>query len=90
MILWGTFATQSGEPTAEGALARKLWAASAAGTALALYVFMADAIWAIRHGLDAARSVLPTSFNWVAFCTALTLMAMPIAHSGWQASRRRE
>jgi len=69
-------------------LSRMLWAVSALGSALALYVFMADAIRSIPQGLDATRSVLPKSFNWLIFCAALTLMAAPVAQAGWRASRR--
>lgn len=88
MIVWGTLATQSADTPPATALTRTLWIASALGIALALYVFMADAIHSLPHGVEATRSVLPTSFNWVLFGAALTLMAAPVAHAGWCASRR--
>lgn len=87
MIVWGTLATQSAEPTPAAAFTWMLWASSALGIALALYLFMADAIRSIPQGLDATRSVLPKSFNWSLFCAALALMAAPVAHAGWRASR---
>jgi hypothetical protein len=88
MIIWGTLTTQWPESTPATTVTRTLWVASALGTALALYVFMADSIRAIPHGIEAIRGVLPTSFNWTLFITALTLMAAPVFHAGWHASRR--
>jgi len=88
MIGWGTLATQSPVSPPSTAVARTMWVASALGIGLALYVFMADAIHTIPQGFDATRSVLPQSFNWTLFCAALTLMAAPVAHAGWHASRR--
>jgi hypothetical protein len=90
MIVWGTLATQAAESTTATAFTRTLWVVSALGIALALYVFMADSIRSIPQGLDATRAVLPKSFNWPVFCAALTLMATPVAHAGWLASRRPE
>ena len=90
MIIWGTLATQVAESTPAAAFTRMVWVMSALGIALALYVFMAASIRSIPQGLDATRSVLPTSFNWSLFCAALTLMAAPVAHAGWRASRQRE
>ena len=88
MIVWGTLATQFAESTPATACSRMLWVVSAVGSALALYVFMADAIRSLPQGVDATRSVLPKSFNWSIFCAALTLMAAPVAQAGWRASRR--
>jgi hypothetical protein len=48
---------------------------SALGIALALYVFMADALRLAGSGEDAVRNFLPTEFNWPVFCAALVLMA---------------
>ena len=50
--------------------------------ALALYVFMADAIRVAPHGVDAIQRVLPTTFNWPLFGIALTLMSAPVAING--------
>jgi hypothetical protein len=88
MIIWGTLETQCPESTPATAFARTLWIASTMGIALALYVFMADSIRSMPQGLDATGSVLPKSFNWSLFCAALTLMAAPVVHAGWCASRR--
>jgi hypothetical protein len=88
MIVWGTLATQFRESLSTTAFTRTVWVAAALGTTLALYVFMADAIRSLPQGIEATRSVLPTSFNWSLFCAALMLMAAPVAHAGWRASRR--
>lgn len=90
MIVWGTFVTQFAQSSPATAVTRMLWSSSAVGIALALYAFMADSLHSIPQGLDVTRSVLPTSFNWWIYCAALTLMATPIAHIGWHASRWRE
>ena len=88
MIVWGTLATQCVEsPPATTVTRRTAWGAGTFGIALALYVFMADALRTIPQGFDATRSVLPTSFNWIVFCAALALMATPVAHLGWCVSR---
>jgi hypothetical protein len=89
MIIWGTLATQRSESTPAAAATRTAWVSSALGIALALYVFMADAIRAIPQGIEVTRAVLPTSFNWSVFCAALTLMAAPVAQAVRHASRRR-
>jgi hypothetical protein len=90
MIGWGTLATQFAESTPAATFTQTLRIASALGIALALYAFMADSIRSIPQGLDATRSVLPEAFNWSVFCAALTLMAAPVAHAAWRASRRRD
>jgi hypothetical protein len=74
MILWGTLATQARDGAAD---ARWAWALGWAGILLALAVFMIDAWRALPHGRDAVLQVLPTAFNWPAFCLALLLMASP-------------
>jgi hypothetical protein len=53
-----------------------LWL-SALGVALALYVFMADAIRAVRHG-ESIQTMLPVTFNWPLFLVAWVLMALPV------------
>ncbi len=52
-----------------------LWL-SGLGVALALYVFMADAIRAVRHG-ESIQTMLPVTFNWPLFLVAWALMALP-------------
>lgn len=88
MIVWGTLETQCAPSTPATAFTRMMSIASVLGIVLALYVFMADSIRSIPQGLDATRSVLPTSFDWSLFGAALSLMAAPVAHAGWCASRR--
>ena len=84
MILWGTLVTQS-----DRRALRTSWTWTTAGSiglgiALALYVFMADALGVVSEGLDATTRVLPARFNWTLFCTALGLMTLPVAAMGWR------
>ena len=75
--------------------ARPLWpggwaiALNAAGSLLALYVFMADPIRALPAGAEAVREVLPVWFNWPLFLVALALMAVPVVDLAGQIVRRR-
>jgi hypothetical protein len=48
------------------------------GVALALYVFMEDAIPVAGRGTQALRELLPTQFNWTLFIIALALMSAPV------------
>ncbi len=52
-----------------------LWL-SGLGVVLALYVFMADAISAVRRGAS-IQTMLPVTFNWPLFLVAWVLMALP-------------
>jgi len=83
MIFWGTLASQF-ETTAPGRFRRRAWLLNGVGIALALYVFMADALRVSGGGVDAIRGVLPAKFNWPLFCAALTLMAAPVIQLGRQ------
>jgi len=65
-------------PTPRG-ISRSRWSAAALGAALALYVFMADALRAMPGGANAVQSVLPARFNWPAFAVAFVLMTLPVA-----------
>jgi hypothetical protein len=87
MIVWGTLTTQRAVASPVSG-PRALWLLNGAGIALALYVFMADAIVALQLGLD-VRAVLPTSFNWWLFGTSLALMAAPVVDAGWRVRARR-
>jgi hypothetical protein len=78
MILWGTLATQL--DGGDGGEARWPWAACSVGVLVALAVFMADALRAVRGGRDAVLQVLPTTFDWPWFSVALALMATPVLH----------
>jgi hypothetical protein len=57
------------------------------GTVLALGVFMADAIRAVRHGVSPA-GVLPRTFPWPLFLLAWALMAAPVVDLCRAAARR--
>ena len=89
MIVWGTLATRHPRDRREQEVNLGLWPAAGLGAALALYVFMADALRAAPHGLEAVRTVLPTTFNWPRFLVALALMAAPVAPMIWTASAKR-
>jgi len=83
MIVWGTMASQWDHHYDHPFRAEwRAWALNFAGIALALYVFMEDALRIADQGEDAWRRVLPTRFNWPLFCAALGLMAAPIANCG--------
>jgi hypothetical protein len=83
MIVWGTLTTQFPDRTPVTPVTAAMWALTAVGIVLALYVFMADSVHVVHRGLDATRQVLPTQFNWPLFCVALTLMALPVVQIGW-------
>ena len=83
MIVWGTLATQVAVRGTGVAAASRWWRVSACGTALALYVFMADSIHAVGQGVQISSAVLPTVFNWPLFTLAVALMAAPVAHLAW-------
>jgi hypothetical protein len=57
-----------------------LWRLNWIGIALALYVFMADSLAVVRHGMEATTTMLPEQFNWPIFVVALVLMAAPLGH----------
>jgi hypothetical protein len=82
MIAGGTLVTQF----EMGSRVRVRWRMVWPGIALALYVFMADAIDAVAKGRDAA-AMLPTHFNWPLFGLALLLMAAPVVETGWRLRR---
>jgi hypothetical protein len=83
MILWGTCVTQLSDSGPATAVTWTAWGLSGLGIVLALYVFMADSLWAVRQGMDVKR-LLPTEFNWPVFAVALILMAMPVAQFAWR------
>lgn len=63
--------------------------AALAGAGLALYVFMADAIQALRAGGPSIRDLLPERFLWPQFLVALALMAAPVVELAWRQARRQ-
>lgn len=76
MIAWGTLVTQL--PWLRGDSFWKPWLLNAGGIALALYVFMADALRSAGQGVEVLRKLLPTSFPWPLFLIALLLMSVPV------------
>jgi hypothetical protein len=72
MIVWGTGVTQWPGRIGEDRPRMRL-ASAGSGIALALYVFMADALGAVHAGAK-AELVLPVTFNWPLFSIALLLM----------------
>jgi hypothetical protein len=78
MITWGTLTCRVDTTRSSwqvGIVARGM---SVIGAALALYVFMADAIRVANQGVEALRNVLPAQFNWPLFVIALLLMAASV------------
>lgn len=86
MIMWGTLASQW-EHQRPFRSEWRAWGLNFAGCALALYVFMEDAIRVVGKGEDALRMLLPSRFDWPLFCVALLLMAVPVLSSGRQIRR---
>lgn len=77
MIAWGTRASQF-ETMRLSFQELVAWGLNFIGIALALYVFMADAIRVADQGVEVIRNVLPFQFNWPLFCVGLVLMAAPV------------
>jgi hypothetical protein len=84
LIVGGTVASQSHVTRPATPITRTLWCLHGLGIALALYVFMADSLRAVMHGIDPATIALPTAFNWPVFCLAVMLMAAPFAPTRWR------
>ena len=59
------------------------------GVALALVVFMADALRTADQGTEALRTMLPGRFKWPLFSVALALMGLPLAGVARQQLRAR-
>jgi hypothetical protein len=91
MIVGGTLAARPAMQTVQTRLTSRRerltgWCLQGAGVALALYVFMADALAATTRGLDPAHT-LPSRFNWPLFTMAFALMSAPVAHEVWRLAR---
>jgi hypothetical protein len=82
LIVWGTFASQFECARPAAPTNRAAWILNFIGVALALYVFMADALTAAPGGLEVIRTVLPERFNWLLFGVAWLLMSAPIIAAG--------
>jgi hypothetical protein len=89
LILWGTLASQFPETSPTASFNRSVWTLSFLGSALALYVFMANALAAAPGGLEAIRTVLPERFHWRLFGVALALMAAPLIEARKQLTLHR-
>jgi hypothetical protein len=86
MIVWGALVTQAPHLYTATTVAHVV---GAVGIALALYVFMADAIRALPQGLEATTQSLPTTFNWPLFGMALALMGIPVVQAALGAWQRQ-
>jgi len=90
MIFWGTLATQFERPCRSLMSNWHVWILNLLGVALALYVFMTDAIRVSGGGVEALRNLLPTYFNWPLFLVALALMAASVIKLAAELWNRRE
>ena len=90
MIFWGTLATQFERPRPPSLSNWLVWVLNLMGVALALYVFMADAIRVADGGVEALRNLLPTYFNWPLFLVALALMSAPVVKLACELWANRE
>jgi hypothetical protein len=59
-----------------------------AGAALALYVFMADALRALPNGVDSLMQLRPDRFGWPLFLLAWALLAAPVIELFWRVRTR--
>lgn len=82
MIVWGTVATLDRSHRVTPLATGSSWTVSAVGTALALYVFMADSLRQLPALRDGTTYALPTEFNWLAFAAAFVLMSAPLLATG--------
>lgn len=87
MVIWGTLVTQFERFTRPLCSNWKFQSSCAGGVALALFVFMADALRVADGGSEALRNMLPVSFNWPLFVVALVLMAVPVLGMIWDLRR---
>jgi len=86
LVAGGTLASRRADAEHPARVGRRWWRLAGIGVVIALYVFMADALRAIRLGQD-VTTVLPQAFNWPAFCVAVALMAAPVVATGREALR---
>lgn len=87
MLVLGTQITQFGKDESPPWPSLLSWSLCIAGTLLALYVFMTDAIHAPKWDAETLNSILPVSFNWMLFIVALVLMAAPVVELAWWRKR---
>jgi hypothetical protein len=84
LIAWGTLASQFEQAQSSWRAKVTVWGINFIGIALALYVFMADAIRVAGQGVEVICNVLPSQFNWRLFGVALMLMSMPVLEIAWK------
>lgn len=89
MVLGGTLVAQFDEPTAPLWPRRRARYLGTLGVAVALYVFMTDALRVANQGLPALRALLPVWFNWPLFVAAWLLMAAPLVDLLVQVRKRQ-
>jgi len=90
MIWWGTLVTQFERAHPPALSNRGVWVLTSMGVALALYVFMTDALRVSGQGLEVLRHLLPVEFNWPLFLVALALLSAPLVQELWCRSTGRE
>jgi hypothetical protein len=61
---------------------------AAAGIAIVLYTFMADAIGALPDGTEAVQNVRPSDFPWALFAAGFVVMSWAGLRVTWPASSR--
>ncbi|HLF27577.1 MAG TPA: hypothetical protein VJG32_14680 [Anaerolineae bacterium] len=89
MIIGGTLVSRFDRTDRPIWPGRRAWTLNLGGVALALYVFMADALQVMGGGAEAVRAILPAQFNWPLFISALVLMAAPIVDVSRQIWKQR-
>lgn len=83
MVVCGTQITQSVRHDNPPWPSLFAWLLCIAGTLIALYVFMADAIHSPNWDAETLNNILPVSFKWPLFIAALVLMAAPVVEMAW-------
>ncbi len=90
MVLGGTLLSQFDRVDQPLWPSRRSVALNLGGVALALYVFMADAIHVMGGGREAVRNVLPAWFNWPLFLCAFLMMSAPVWRMAARIWKRRQ
>lgn len=78
MVVWGTIAAFFERHPSPALSNWLVWPSCFIGVALALFVFMTDALRVADQGVPVIRMVLPVYFNWPLFLIALGLMSFPL------------
>ena len=88
MCVGGAAAVVQAERGIAWRLTRANMAIAAAGIALVLYTFMADAIEALPRGSDAVARVRPTDFPWALFLIGFCVMSWAGLRVTWPSRSR--